>query len=74
MSSWMEALLALDRMICITFPRKFKFFKLKKVLMPIILAVFGLILAIHFENAAYTLIWANSTSALEAGNQTLVSD
>jgi len=63
MSSWMEALLAFDRMICITFPKRFKFFKLKKLLVPIILGMFGFILAIHFMDAAYTLKWTTSASA-----------
>ena len=50
MSSWLDMLLAVDRMICITFPRRFLFLKLKKVLAPIMLSVFGFILLIHLEN------------------------
>jgi hypothetical protein len=64
MSSWMEALLAFDRMICITFPKRFKFFKLKKVLIPIILSMFCFILVVHFGDATYTLKWTTSTTSL----------
>ena len=76
MSSWMDALLALDRMICITFPRRFKFFKLKKVLMPIILTMFAFILAVHYQDTAYTLIYStrylNEEGGIVSNNQTLV--
>ncbi len=72
MSSWMEALLAFDRMICITFPKRFKFFKLKKVLVPIILSMFGFILAVHFMDATYTLKWTTSASIANSSSNRAV--
>ena len=78
MSSWMDALLALDRMICITFPRRFKFFKLKKVLMPIILTMFAFILAVHYQDTAFSLITTRSLDdnggvVNQTNNKTLVN-
>ena len=62
MSSWLDLVLAADRMICITFPTRFKCLKLKKVLLPIILTILLFIMGVHFESALYTLASVEQTN------------
>ena len=56
MSSWLYVMCSLDRMICITYPRKYKLFKKRHILTLTVLGLFMTICLLNIPNLFYQVI------------------
>jgi hypothetical protein len=67
-SSWLNVMCSFDRMICITYPKRFNFLKNKTILSLIALGIFAFLLVLNVENVFFDLIDHNQTSLMSLYN------